>query len=100
MSILALFPDGDDSNGRLAQDSWKKSLPVFDVRIGALPIEMNRSLQHFQEVIEEMYSDFHTRLPGCEPPTLYSLATMEDRTSEESKYPSLMSLEVRMVFGV
>ena len=47
-----------------------------------------------------MYSDFHRGLPEYEPPMIYSLATFEDGTTEESKYPNLMSHEVRMQFGI
>jgi hypothetical protein len=47
-----------------------------------------------------MYSDFQARLPGCEPPTIHSLAMLEDGTTEESKYPNLMSVEVRMMYGI
>jgi len=57
-------------------------------------------LRHFRKIIEETYSDFHAGLPDYEPPMLYSLALMEDGTSEESKYPNLMSPEVRMRFGI
>ena len=95
-----LLPDSDDSNGGLAQDSWRKSLPVFDVRIETLPFETNGSLRHFRKVVGEAYSDFHAGLPDYEPPMIYSLATLEDGTTEESNYPSLMSHEARMRFGI
>jgi hypothetical protein len=46
------------------------------------------------------YSDFQTRLPDCEPPIVFSLATMEDGTTKDSKYPNLMLAEVRMQYGI
>ena len=92
--------DGGGSNGRLGQDSWKKSLPVFDARIGNLPLEESAPLRHYRKVVEEMHSDFQARLPGCEPPTVFSLATLEDGTTKESKYPNLLQTEVRMLYGI
>jgi hypothetical protein len=50
--------------------------------------------------VREAYASFHTGLPDCEPPMIYSLATMEDGRTGESKYPSLMSFEKRMEFGL
>ena len=47
-----------------------------------------------------MYSDFQARLPDCEPPMIYSLALSEDGITEDSKYPSLMSAEVRILYGI
>ena len=47
-----------------------------------------------------MYSDFQARLPDCEPPMIYSLALSEDGVTEDSKYPSLMSAEVRTSYGI
>lgn len=47
-----------------------------------------------------MYSNFQTGLPDREPPMVYSLATLEDGITEESKYPNLMSAEVRMAYGI
>ncbi|KAF9643913.1 hypothetical protein BDM02DRAFT_3132089 [Thelephora ganbajun] len=84
----------------LLGDSWKKSLTVFDARIKNLLPEESEWLRHFQEVIGEMYSDFHARLPDCEPPVIYSLALTLDGTTEESRYPNLMSAEERMRFGL
>jgi len=84
----------------MAQDSWNKSLPVFDVRIASLPPEEAGSLGYFRQVIREMYIDFQSGLPDCEPPVIYSLATMEDGTTEESKYPNLMSAETRQKYGI
>ena len=47
-----------------------------------------------------MYSDFQAGLPNCEPPMIYSLALMEDGTTEESKYPNLMLAKSRMRYGI
>lgn len=47
-----------------------------------------------------MYSDFQDGLPHREPPSLFSLALLEDGTTKDSKYPNLMSLEVRAQYGV
>ena len=47
-----------------------------------------------------MYSDFQARLPDCEPPMIYSLALSEEGITEDSKYPSLMSAEVRTFYGI
>ena len=100
MSIPTLPPNDDDSNVRLPQESWRKSLPVFDIRIKSFPLEATGPLRCSRKVVEEKYSDFHTRLPGYEPPMIYALATMEDGTTEESKYPNLMSPRVRMLYGI
>ena len=85
---------------RLAQDAWRRSLPIFDVRIESLPFEESRSLRYFRKVIGETYSDFHARLPDRGPPMIYSLATTEDGTTGEPKYPNLMLPEMRMHFGI
>ena len=95
-----LLPNDDGSNVRLAQDAWRKSLPIFDVRIESLPFEESGSLRYFREVIGKMYSDFHEGLPDYGPPMIHSLAMMEDGTTEESKYPNLMSFEMRMQYGI
>ncbi|KAF9642098.1 hypothetical protein BDM02DRAFT_3193922 [Thelephora ganbajun] len=84
----------------LLGDSWKKSLTVFDARIESLPFEESEQLRHFRKVVGEVYSDFRARLPDCEPPIIYSLSMGVDGTTEESTYPSLMSAEVRMKFGI
>ena len=94
------FPITMALNQRLAQDAWRKSLPVLDIRIESLPFEESESLRYCRKVIRKMCSDFHEGLPGCEPPMIYSLAMMEDGTTEESKYPNLMLFEVRMQFGI
>jgi len=73
---------------------------VFDVRIASLPFEESGSLRHLRKVIGKMYSDFQAMLPDCEPPTIYSLALSEDGITEDSKYPSLMSAEVRVLYGI
>jgi len=99
-SVLILVPDDGCSNERLGQDSWKKSLLVFDARIDILLLEKSESLRCFRKVIWERYSDFQARLPGCEPPTLFSLGSLEDGTTEDSKYPNLMSPEVRVEYGL
>lgn len=75
-------------------------MPVFNVRIESLPPEQSGSLRDLREVIEKMYADFHVGLPDCDPPIIYSLATMEDGRTRESRYPSLMSFETRDTFGI
>ena len=82
------------------QESWNKSLAVFDVRIASLPSEHSGSLRQIRKFIGEMYSDFQARLPDCEPPTIHCLALSEDGVTEDSKYPSLMSAEVRTSYGI
>jgi len=73
---------------------------VFDVRIASLPLEESGSLWHLRKAIGEMYSDFQSRLPDYEPSMIHSLALSEDGTTEDSKYPSLMSAEVRRLYGI
>ena len=106
-SVLTLLLGADDSDTRLAQNSWAKSLPVFDVRIANLPSKEAGSsskeagsLQHFKSVVEKAHLRFETALPDNEPPVIYSLATMEDGTTVGSKYPNLMSVEARVEFGI
>lgn len=38
--------------------------------------------------------------PDCEPPSLFSLALLEDGTTGDSKYPNLMSPEARVPYGI
>jgi hypothetical protein len=47
-----------------------------------------------------MHTAFSEGLPDYEPPMIYSLATMEDGRTRESKYPSLMSLEARVTYRI
>jgi len=84
----------------LVGESWKKSLAVFDARIESLPLEQSEPLRLFRKVVGEAHADFSVGLPGFQPPILYSLATMEDGRTRESKYPSLMSLQARVEFGI
>ncbi|KAF9643480.1 hypothetical protein BDM02DRAFT_3191569 [Thelephora ganbajun] len=84
----------------LLGDSWKKSLVVLNARTENLPSKESEQLRRFQKAIGEMYSDFHARLPDCEPPVIYSLSMGVDGTTEESRYPNLMSAEERMRFGL
>ena len=95
-----LLLGGGYSNGRLGQCSWKKSLPVFDARLGSLPSEESVSLRRFREVVGEKHSDFQAGLPDYEPPSLLSLALLEDGTTGDSKYPNLMSPEARVPYGI
>ena len=99
LSFMLLL-DGYDSSGRLAQDSWGNSLTVFDVRIETLAFEESASLRHFRTLVGKMYSDFQAGLLNYEPPMIYSLALMEDGTTEASKYPNLMLAKTRMQFGI
>ena len=46
-----------------------------------------------------MYSDFQAKLPDCEPPLVFTLMLSEDGTTDDSKYPNLMSIEARMLHG-
>ena len=92
---------GDGSKRRImGQDSWKKSLQVFDARIENLPLEKGRSLRHFREIIGGKYSDLQAKLPDCEPSLMFSLMLWEDGTTKESKYPNLISVEARILHGV
>jgi len=75
-------------------------LPVFDVRIESLPFEETGELRHYRNVVGEKYSDFQTRLPDCEPPVIIPLSMLEDGTTEGSKYPSLVSAEARVPYGI
>jgi len=75
-------------------------LPVFDARIINLPSEESAPLRHYRKVVEEMHSDFQARLPGCEPPTVLSLAMLEDGTTKESKYPNLLPIGARILYGI
>jgi hypothetical protein len=75
-------------------------LPIFNTRIETLPPEESEQLRHVQKVVKAMNTAFSEGLPDCEPPTIYSLATMEDGRTRESKYPSLMSLEARVTYGI
>ena len=84
----------------MGQDSWKKSIPIFDVRIGGLPFEESGSLRYCRKVVGGMYSDFQSGLPDCEPPMIVSLAMSEDGTTEDSKYPNLLPVEVRARYGI
>jgi hypothetical protein len=68
--------------------------------VESLPLEESENLRHFRKVVGERYADFRVGLPDFQPPILYSLATMEDGRTKESKYPSLMSLEARVEFGI
>ena len=63
-------------------------------------MEESASLQRFKKFIEERYSEFQAGLPDCEPPAMFSLALLEDVTTKDSKYPNLMSPEVRMEYGL
>ena len=74
-------------------------MSVFDIRIESLPFEESGSLRYCRQVIGGMYSDFQAGLPG-EPPIIHSLATLEDVVTEESKYPNLMSVQVRTMYGI
>ena len=65
-----------------------------------LPPGESERLRHFRELIREMYYGFQAGLPDCEPPMIFSLATFEDGTTEDSKYPNLMSAEERVPYGV
>jgi hypothetical protein len=75
---------------------WKKSLPVFDARIASLPLEESASLWDCRKVVGVKYSDYQTKIPGCEPPIIVSLAlaTLEDVSTKDSRYADLVSLEV------
>jgi len=75
-------------------------LSVFDIRIESIPFEESGSLRYCRKVIGGMYSDFQAGLPECEPPIIHSLATLEDVVTEESKYPNLMSVQVRTMYGI
>ena len=75
-------------------------MTVFDFRIESLPLDKGMPLRHFRKVVGEAYADFRAGLPDCEPPMIISLARMEDVTTKESKYPNLMLLETRMLYGI
>lgn len=75
-------------------------MTVFDTRIKSLPPEESESLRHFRKPVGECYAKFRAGLPDFEPPMIYSLATMEDGRTGESQYPSLMSAETRVRFGI
>jgi hypothetical protein len=47
-----------------------------------------------------MYTKFQAGLPEYEPPMMYSLAMLEDGTTEDSKYPNMMLDEVREWYGL
>ena len=42
-----------------------------------------------------MFSDFQAKLLDCEPPSILTLILLEDDTTDNSKYPNLMSVEAR-----
>ena len=73
---------------------------VFDARIESLCLEQSGPLRHFRKIVGERYAGFCAGLPDFQPPILYSLATMENGRTKESNYPSLMSLEARVEFGI
>jgi len=75
-------------------------LPVFDARIKGLPLEESGSLRYYRKVIGEKFCDFQARLPDRGPPPLYALGMLEDGTTEDSKYPNLMSPEGREKYGI
>ena len=75
-------------------------MPVFDACIASLLPEAGASLRYYRKVVGEAYSDFQARVPECEPPIISSLVTLEDGTTEDSKYPNLLSVEVRMQYGI
>lgn len=75
-------------------------MPIFDARIESLPLEESEPLRRLRKIVGEMHADLSAGLPDYEPPMIYSLATMEDGRTRESKYPSLMSLEERVTFGI
>jgi hypothetical protein len=81
---------------------WNKSLTVFDARIASLPLEESASLWDCRKVVGVKYSDYQTKIPGCEPPVIVSLAlaTLEDVSTKDSRYPDLVSLEVVTQYGV
>ena len=68
--------------------------------MASLPPEESTSLQHYRKVVGEAYSSFQAGIPDCEPPIILSLAVLEDGTTEDSEYPSLMSPEVRVRYGI
>jgi hypothetical protein len=75
-------------------------LPIFDTRIETFLPEEREQLLRVQKVVRAMYAAFSEGLTDYELPTIYSLATMEDGRTRESKYSSLMSLEARVTYGI
>ena len=84
----------------MGQDSWKKSIPIFDVRIGSLPFEESGSLRRCRGVVGGMYSDFQSGVPDLELPIIASFDMSRDGTTEDSKYPNSLPVEVRESYGV
>ena len=62
----------------VTQVSWEKALRVFDARLATVSVEHGAKLQHWKEAVAEVYSDFATKLPNAELPTLVVRAALED----------------------
>lgn len=69
-------------------------------RLESLPLKESESRRLSRKIVGELYVGFCAGLPDHEPPMIYSLATMEDGRTRESKYPNLMSPEARATFGI
>ena len=84
----------------VAQVSWRAALGVFDARLVTAPFEHGTKLRHWRETVVGVYSDFTVKLPESKLQTLALRASLTDGRTEESRYPDMMSSEVRQQHGI
>ena len=45
-----------------AQESWKKTLGVFEARLAGVPLEYDTNLRYWKEVVARVHSEFSEKL--------------------------------------
>ena len=88
------------ANTYVTQTSCEKALGVFDAHLVNIPLEDSAKLRHSQQLVTELHSDLVAKLPPANRPTLADVVLRVDGRAEGSRYPNLILIPVRQLYGI